>query len=317
MKKVFFVSIDSPGYSPAGIVDGWRELGFEVVEFNWQQYRFSNGIPATRKKMIDLALGHKPDLIFLHIQQKDLLDIETAQTLRSIAPTVNYTFDVRESAGWLKIVAPYITHTFFACVEDVNECLNDDIENVSVLLSSDNYSWYKKLPLPQEPGHPEIVFIGNNYEHSNKQFPLAGERQRMIEFLYEQFPGKFQAYGVGQVNGAVTQQQAISIYNRAKIGISQNLFSRTLYTSDRLWRIIGCGTFCLTKRFDGIRSLFKKEIHLDWYDTLDELKNLIDYYLSDNEERRAVASMGSLYVRENHRWQDRFKIILEVIKFSV
>lgn len=312
MKKILFVKIESPGYSSQGMVDGWKELGFEVIEFNWQEWRFNWGIPSTRQKMIDLALENKPDLIFLHIQNKEILDVETAQTLRSISPTINFTFDVRDSIEWYKKVAPYITHTFFACQNDVDECFNDDIENVSLLQSSDNFSWYKKLPLPYEPGHPEIVFIGNNFLNTNTKFPFAKERQDMVQFLYENFPGRFEAYGRDQKGGEVNHQKAISIYNRAKIGISQNLFSKTLYTSDRLWRIMGCGTFCLTKRFDGIKSLFKKEIHLDWFDSFDEMKSLIDFYLSDDMERSSVAAMGSILVRESHRWRDRWKKCLEV-----
>jgi len=312
MKKLFFVKIESPGYSAIGMVDSWKALGFNVIEFDWQAYRFSNGIIATRNKIVDTVLLEKPDLVFLHIQNSEILDTEAAIVMTSVCPTVNYTFDVRENIDWYKKLAPFLTHTFFACQEDVDECINEDIENVSLLLSSDNYDWYKKLPLPYEPGHPEIVFIGSNFTNTNTKFPLAKERQDMIQFLYEKFGDKFCAYGMGQRGGVVNQQQAISIYNRANIAVSQNLFSKTLYTSDRLWRIMGCGTFCLTKRFDGIKSLYKKEIHLDWWDSFDELKTLIEFYLSDDAEREAVASMGSLYVRENHDWKSRFKKILEV-----
>lgn len=317
MKKVLFVKIESPGYSAQGMVDGWKQLGFEVVEFSWQDYRFNWGIPSTRQKMIDLALENKPDVIFLHIQNKEILDIETAQILRSIAFTINYSFDTRDDISWFKKVGPFITHTFLASQDDVDECFNDDIENVSLLQSSCDYSWYKKLSLPYEPGHPEIVFIGNNYEHSNKNFPLAADRQRMIEFLYENFPGRFQAYGIGQKNGTVNPQQEINIYNRAKIAVSQNLFSKTLYSSDRLWRIMGCGTFCLTKRFDGIRSIFQKEVEIDWWDNFGELKSLIDFYLSDDIERNMVADLGCALVREKHTWEKIFLKVLEVSGINV
>lgn len=315
MKRVLFVCIDSPGYNSDGMAAAFKEVGFRtVIRFNWQQHRFNFGILGVRQKMIELAIENAPDLIFLHIQNREILDEETAKELQSIAPTVNYTFDVRENIDWYKKVAPYIAHTFFACDDDVWSCKIDDINNVSCIQSSCDYSWYRKLPLPKKQT-PEVVFIGNNYENTRQNFEGAAERQRMIEFLYDNLGDRFAAYGLGQKNGMVNPQQEINIYNQSRIAICQNLMYRISYVSDRIWRIMGTGCFCLTKKFEGIENIFQKEVHLDWWKTFNELESLIEFYLFEEKEREAIAQIGTNYVRENHTWAHRWKKVLEVIKF--
>jgi len=317
MKNCLFVSIQSPGYNSEGIGNGLKYFFEEVICFDWQAWRFSNGIISTRNKIVDLAIENKTDLIFLHIQRGDILDNEAAIVLNSVAPTVNYTFDVRGNITWYKNIAPFITHTFFACQEDVNECISERINNISLLQSSCNYEWYKRwrtAPLIlNPPPHPEIVFIGNNYEGAINEFPLSGERQRMIEFLYDSFGDKFAAYGLGQKEGMVNPQQEINILNRAKIVVCQNNFSRNQYQSDRVWRSLGCGTFTLLKSEAGVGEIFQIENDCDvWHDFAD-LKIKIEYYLENEKERKDIAASGNLWATSTQRWQDRVKNILEVI----
>ncbi len=311
MKKVLIVGIDSPGYNSEGLQNGFRQNGHEPIFFNWQNERFNNGVPAVRSKAIELAEKNKPDLIFLHVQTKEILDVETVVMLQSIAPTVSYTFDVRDDISHYKELAPHMAHTFFACQDDVESCHSDGINNCSLLMSAANYEWHK--PLPIEKSGSEIVFIANNFKGTNQKFPKAEARQEMIKFLYDVYGDNFCAYGIGQPKGMISQQEEIKVYNEAKICITQNLFDRKFYTSDRLFRAMGCGIFVLSEYFEGVEKLFKKEFHLDWWNDFGELRALIDFYLKETGERVVIADAGHAEVVENHCWERRFKILLEVI----
>lgn len=321
MKKVLFIAIDSPGYCSDGMAAAFNDVGFdEVIKFDWQKWRFQHGIESLRQKLISLAKENKPDLIFLHIQNREILDVDTAKELQSVAQTVNYTFDVRDSCGWYADIATHISLTVFACDDDVWECKSKGIDNVVCLQSSANFDWYKrlhpkrKLSFAEKRSAPEIVFLGNNYENTNLKFEGAIERQRMVEFLYDTFGERFGAYGLGQKNKLTNAQEEINIYNNCKIAICQNLMYRTNFHSDRIWRAMGSGVFVLTKKVEGIENIFKKNVHLDWWRTFEELESLIEFWLYEEEEREAIATVGMNFVRENYRWQDCFKKFLDIIK---
>jgi hypothetical protein len=313
MQKVLFAKIEAPTYNSDAIVRAWEENGFEVIHFNWQYERFNLGTGGMRYKLLNLAKETNPDVIFLHVQNSEALDLPTIIELQQIGKVIQYTFDVRtpERTEWMYNYARYIHYSFFACQEDVKECMNRGTTNVGFLASSADYNLYKKYSIPQN--QPEIVFIGNNYVTSNLEFDCAEERQQMIEFLEKEYPTKFRAYGLGQKHRMVNPQEEAMLYNTCKIAISQNNFDRTWYTSDRLWRIMGSGALCLSKHFYGIEKTFKKEIDLDWWKSLDELKQLIDFYLSDDAERNTIADCGYEYVRKYETWTKRIETVKSVL----
>lgn len=312
---LLFAAIYAPSFNSDFMVKGFEECGFEVIKFDWQSERFNHGTEAMRTKLINLAIEHRPSQIFLHIQNKDALDIETVKTLESISPIVNFTFDVRskQKTEWMYEMAKHVTLTAFACEEDRKECASRGIENVMHLHSSCNMDLYAPRVLTY-PIPMDIVFVGNRYDTSNLEFPLAEERQEMIRFLQQTYTSRFRAFGLGQQGGMVMPAIEATIYNASKIAISHNNFERDGYTSDRTWRIIATGSLALLRWFPGIEEIFQKEVHCDWWKTFDELKNLIDYYLSDEKERKAVAEIGMNFVRENHTWKDRVCKIQEALQ---
>lgn len=304
-QKILFAKIEAPTYSSDAIVRGWEENGFEVIGFDWQYNRFNYGTDGMRNNILKLAKETTPDLIFLHIQNSEALDLGTIDKLQEIAPVIQYTFDVRtkEKTEWMYEYAKHVHFTFFGCFEDIKECISRGIMNVGFLSSSADYSIYK--PYPIKKSGAEIVFIGNNYANSGLEFECAQERQNMIEFLQKEYGSNFRAYGLGQQGGLVNMQQEAMIYNQAKIAISQNNFNRIWYTSDRLYRILGCGTLALTNHYGGIEKTFEKATHLDWWNNFDELKSLIDHYLANEGERKIIAEIGRMKAVEDETWTNR------------
>jgi len=91
------------------------------------------------------------------------------------------------------------------------------------------------------------------------------------------------------------------------MAINASHFERTRYTSDRMFRIMGCGTLCLTKWYPGIEADFKDGVHLRVWKDLAELNALIDYYLENPEEGSAIARAGQLHVLETCTWEKRIQ----------
>lgn len=313
MKSVLHIALIAPNYTNTGLMNGFWAQGFSsyfLFDFQLKMYEF--GKEVMRTMLIQEAERLKPDFIFCQIQGSDILDTETFKKLSQIAFTVNYTFDIRskEQTEWLYNLAPVIGLICFSNQRDVDECKSRGYNNTMVLQSSIDMDVYKPDDRLQYRGG--VVFIGNNFENTNHQFPLSVERREMVSFLQDNFTDTFRVYGNNWGNSKVTtQKEEIGIYQYALIAINHNNFNEELYSSDRIWRIMATGAMCLTKHFKGIEKLFVRHKHLDWWRNLDELHVLLTQYLQ-YPKTHYIAYKGMEHVRGNHNWECR---IAEMLKF--
>lgn len=311
--SVFHIRIDSaPGYNSNAIEKAWLDHGYKYFGFKWQEYRFNHGLENLRKRVVELAEMIQPTIIFAHVQNGEVFDQEVWKKLSQISYTINYTFDVRDvdRIRWMVDIAQIIGHTFFADTKSVDYCQSLNIKNVSHCHSSCDMDVFKSNN--KSIYAYDIVFCGNNYVGTNLNFPLAEERQRMIEFLYENYGNSFMAFGLGQKGGLIQPEAEANVYNYSKIAISQNNFDLPGYTSDRLWRIMSCGTFCLAKHYDGVENDFNGNL-VTWQ-SFSDLKSKIDrYILNSGREREILADKGSRHVRSNHSWHQRVKQMIDVV----
>lgn len=311
MKSILHIGLKSATYFPDGMEKGFRAAGFtEHIFFDWQAVRLNCGILGCQSRMIGAAMQLEPDLIFLHIQNASIIDEQTAIELSKHGFVVNYTFDCRQSSEmqWAYDIALHIGLTLFSCQEDVENCKSG---RSAVMQSSCDLDWYTRTPNVR---NHDVVFIAGNYAPTNLVFPLAQQRVEMVKYLKEEI-STFKEYGMNwEVSQYINPQQEITIYNQAAIAINQNNFLREGYTSDRLWRIMACGTMCITSYFPGIEKLFEKGKHLEWFHNFEELKGLINFYLSNPEKRENIAKAGSDWVRNHHSWQNRFEEMKHLIK---
>lgn len=307
--KIFHIRIDGPSYNSNAISKAFMDLGHQYVGYDWQRHRFEYGLDQLRVDLAKIASELRPDYIFAHIQNSEILELYDWKKLNKCGKVINFTFDVRKpnEMSWMYEVAPFIHHTVFGSVNDVAYCNASGTTNVSHSHSSCDMEIFK--PLGKNSYAFDVVFCGNRYDNTNLDFPLAEERELMVQLLENEYGSRFMTYGLGRRGGLIRPDVESNVYNFSKIAINQNNFSLRGYTSDRLWRIMASGTFCLTKYFPGIEDLFEDGVHLAWWNSFEELKDKADFYLKDDEERKAIARVGCAYVRENHTWKDRIEKI--------
>jgi spore maturation protein CgeB len=65
-----------------------------------------------------------------------------------------------------------------------------------------------------------------------------------------------------------------------------------LYFSNRTWYTLGCGGFLLTAYTPCLEELFGRGKELDWFETIEECCDRIEYYLQHDEERQKIARDG-------------------------
>lgn len=262
-----------------------------------------------------LANANRFDVVFMQIQTPNIIQVNTVKTLKEKEVLVfNFTGDVRQPLPqWYIDLAPYVI-TLFTNYNDVELLQSLGYDARYFQIGYDNNIYYPKESKKQ-PNYPDIVFMGNHYE---KMFPLSDFRKQMVDFLRGHYGIRFQVYGIGHLganNLNFKQQTEADIYRNCKIAINCSHFSLKRYTSDRMFRIMGSGAFCLTYEFPEMDLEYKRGHHLDSFSNLPELRAKIEHYLANEEQRNIIAQNGHNLVSTYYTWDYRMKKqFLEIIE---
>lgn len=139
------------------------------------------------------------------------------------------------------------------------------------------------------------------------------ERQQVLSTLAEKFSVDIYTdddkYEYARVNkhGTVDYwDEAPVIYRNSKINLNLTLRSIRTGIPLRVWDILASGGFCLTNYQPELLMYFENGKDLVIFESIDDLKKKIAYYLSHEDERKAIAENGYNKVKLLHQYQNRF-----------
>lgn len=112
--------------------------------------------------------------------------------------------------------------------------------------------------------------------------------------------------------GGIDYLHAIS---GAQIGVNVNAYGPVKFChSDRLTQYLACGTLVMAKRFDSCNMLYKDNVHLRYFDTIEEFFELADWYLNHEEERKKIADAGMQHIHTEFNSVKIAEYILELVE---
>lgn len=107
------------------------------------------------------------------------------------------------------------------------------------------------------------------------------------------------------------------LYASTKVNVGDSCLAggATRYWSDRIPETIGRGGFLLHPWVEGIDEHFTDGEHLRLWelDNWGELRQLIDFYLRHDSERRRIAEQGREHVLAHHTYERRMEQLLELV----
>jgi spore maturation protein CgeB len=312
MKKMLHIAL---GDHNTGL---WAAMNrqFNTLHLDWTKYQ--NNSSRLRQEVVKAFTTFQPDIVFMQLQRENVIRPDLAQYMTSKAFTINWTGDVRHPIPyWFVELAPSIDITLFSNTHDVDQMKHRGLKSDYWQVGYD-----PKIFSPHvhryENVTPEIVFLGSNYEFTQSRFPLSKLRYDMVEKMKKEFGNRFKAYGgnwdrLGFSEYIDNQTKEAVLYNSSKVAINLSHFNYGKYSSDRIFRLMGSGGFCLSHHYKDIESEFEVGHHLDTWKSIPELIEKTHYYLRNVYERERIRLNGVMHVQETGSWQKRMIELDELI----
>jgi len=162
---------------------------------------------------------------------------------------------------------------------------------------------------------PEIIhrniFIEEKYDvgfsgQLSNTHPYYKERKEMLDFTARYYDVKIFKYLYNNLP---------EYYSKCKLifGGTPYFKNLELYASNRPYIAMGGGCCFITNYFKGLEKLAENEKHLLWYNSKEELKFLLDKYLSNSALREKIKRNAQDLVIEKHNCVTRINNMLDII----
>jgi len=146
----------------------------------------------------------------------------------------------------------------------------------------------------------DVIFIGS----------ASTKRKKFINFL-ENNNINVVCYGQGWKKHPVQINKIKDKYNNTKIIL--NFTRGNIGFSDRVFQVLGTRSFLISEYCKDLEKFFKKGVHLEWFNTPEELLELIQFYLKNDVLRENIAQNGYEFVTKNFTWENTIQKIFQVI----
>lgn len=140
------------------------------------------------------------------------------------------------------------------------------------------------------------------------------ERKTVYEFLKKQGI-KVSFFGPGFTK-FVEPGEWRKICSQSKITLNLSRGNYKGYSSKRLWDLGSCGSMVITKKIESMETYMnlKEKIHIVTFSNLINLKNLITFYLENEEERKKIAKNFREFVLKYRTWDNSVNNILNIVR---
>lgn len=251
-----------------------------VIQYDFVLRMTEIGIEGINKEIIDLVRKEKPKYVLWFSTVYEIME-STLDAIRREGCKVVAWFgdDEYRFEYYCKWWLPHIDY-----------CITNDIEAVPK---------YEKLgiravfvfPCEGIPLQPDWSKVEEKYEISfvgRKAKP--GREQYVNEIINRNLP--ISAFGRGWDGGFVTTDEMVDIFRTSKINLNFSGTAHRKGIKGRMVFVCLSGGFLLTEYVPGLEEYFEIGKEVVCFNDSEEMIEKINYYLSHDEERRAVAKAG-------------------------
>ncbi|MDD5747243.1 MAG: glycosyltransferase, partial [Candidatus Omnitrophica bacterium] len=165
--------------------------------------------------------------------------------------------------------------------------------------------------------HNEIVFVGSYYRNR------AEVLEKICDFdLGVLGPGWDKVSDDSPLKKCVRKSGNINVAEWLKIFASAKIVVMVHYhdsavacfqASPKVFEILAAGKFLVVDAQPDVLTLFRDKEDLAVFRDISQLRNILLYYLSNQEEREAIAVRGREKVLNQHTYYHRIKAMMEIL----
>ena len=183
-------------------------------------------------------------------------------------------------------------------------CDNKIISNVYPYMS--NRFFYESAIISRMLANRERVHILNRLAQAHKMYFFTFDKN--LSQLHKD---------VNIQPGAKYDYEVSKIYNRSRININLTLHSIESGASQRVFDVMGAGGFLISNYQKELTELFEEDKEIVLFRNEEELLKKIDYYLSHEEERKAIALRGQKKVLSSHDFSDGLNRVINYVDIDI
>ncbi len=120
--------------------------------------------------------------------------------------------------------------------------------------------------------------------------------------------------GVDVIGSVNYENDMPKVFNRSKVNMNFTIRNIRSGIPLRVWDVLGAGGFLLTNFQAELPSLFENGKHIVYYESIDDMLNKAQYYLTHDEEREQIAKNGHALVSQYHSYEKRLEQILSIVQ---
>jgi hypothetical protein len=302
------------GLCVSEIENGFQKAFKQVLGAD-NYFEISTGHKNLNGNIINLFNKCNPNIVFMQIQTPNIVHNQTMDYIKSNgAYIINWTGDKRSSVpSWMIDCAPFVSLTSFSNMEDVREMQKFGYNSEYLEIGYDETIYTN---IGNKYNKHDILFMANN--NGANYFPMSTFRINIVNELKTYYHNKFGVFGRGwhynDGNVNTSQNEEANWYRGCKIAINCSHFNVARYNSDRLLRILGSGTFCLSYKHPEMEQDYENYKHLVYFESIEDLINKIDYYLEHENERKQIAENGRQLVLNRNTFKHQVENIIKLVK---
>lgn len=332
--RIIFSSNKNPHFETFTeyIEKAFMENGCEVVFFENRDYtipgrvrdraRFFHkwDLKRMNRKLIDLAKDCQPAL-FLEAGGWNILP-ETIEILNKMGvKTVLWTVDPPRVFDTIIKAAPYYDYVFTQGSEAYDILQEHNIKKLYWMPFACDPDLHRPVELTDEEMNKygcDVSFVGSGGD-------LYLQRREILESLTDFNPGiwgpGWESLPAGSplkkfIRGGQTRpEEWVKIFSASKIVFHSHYNDPSgkvpcFQASPRVYEALACGALFVCDNQRDVLRLFNSGEHLIVFNSVQELKEIIDYYLKHPAEAKTIAEKGRKEAVEKHTYNHRIKKIL-------
>jgi len=277
-------------------------MGHDILYFDMMLMQ--HGRESMNQRLLEVAKREKPDLMFT-VLHTDELDQSVVREISENADTItlnwfcddqwrfdNYSCYWAPCFNWVITTAPsalpkYARLGYSGVIKSQYAC---------------NHFLYRKLNLPLKY---DVTFVGQ--PHGNRREIIQSLRGSGINV---------HAWGNGWKSGRLSQEEMIRVFNQSRINLNLTKAStpnqgarddqNPEQIKGRSFEIPGCGGFQISELAEDLGNYYEIGKEIVCFEDVDDLREKVCYYLSNEDERTAIAQAGYQRTLREHTYTHRF-----------